>query len=77
MTGEYGNISYRIRTNMDIPWAIDEERICEFSVCPFVDLNNDRRLKLPVVTTCMEIESRCFSCTSFPLELKVICLFFV
>uniref|UniRef100_A0AC34FAU7 Arrestin C-terminal-like domain-containing protein n=1 Tax=Panagrolaimus sp. ES5 TaxID=591445 RepID=A0AC34FAU7_9BILA len=32
MSGTYGHISYRVRTNIDIPWAPDEERFCEFSV---------------------------------------------
>uniref|UniRef100_A0AC34FNW1 Arrestin C-terminal-like domain-containing protein n=1 Tax=Panagrolaimus sp. ES5 TaxID=591445 RepID=A0AC34FNW1_9BILA len=71
MKGDHGYISYRIRINIDIPWAPDEERFCEFSVCPIIDLNCDRRLALPAATGFMDTETNCCSCVSYPLEIKV------
>uniref|UniRef100_A0AC34EZD2 Arrestin-like N-terminal domain-containing protein n=1 Tax=Panagrolaimus sp. ES5 TaxID=591445 RepID=A0AC34EZD2_9BILA len=71
MSGEYGNVRYFVKANIDIPWAIDESRYMGFSVCPLIDLNLNGQLALPVVTGSTEMETKCCSCTSYPLTITV------
>uniref|UniRef100_A0A914P6Z7 Arrestin C-terminal-like domain-containing protein n=1 Tax=Panagrolaimus davidi TaxID=227884 RepID=A0A914P6Z7_9BILA len=68
---EYGSMTYRVRTNIDIPWATDEERFCSFAVYPLVDLNLNPQLAQTAFTIGTEVESKCCSCSSYPCNVEV------
>uniref|UniRef100_A0A914XUX7 Arrestin C-terminal-like domain-containing protein n=1 Tax=Panagrolaimus superbus TaxID=310955 RepID=A0A914XUX7_9BILA len=49
ISGQYGNIRYYIKANIDIPWTFNKFVILAFSVYPYIDLNIDIRLAAPAI----------------------------
>ena len=48
--GNYGTIRYYVKATLNIPWGLDKSVYDGFTVCPYIDLNLDTKLAMPVIS---------------------------
>ncbi|XP_050538847.1 arrestin domain-containing protein 3-like isoform X2 [Daktulosphaira vitifoliae] len=70
--GRYGNILYKAKVTIDIPWAIDKVARSTFQVISPLDLNEEQNLAEPVKIE-KEKNYCCCCCRSGPMNL-IVCL---
>uniref|UniRef100_A0AC34FW14 Arrestin C-terminal-like domain-containing protein n=1 Tax=Panagrolaimus sp. ES5 TaxID=591445 RepID=A0AC34FW14_9BILA len=75
ISGEFGNISYQMETNIDISWKKEklkkETRRCEFFVYRNMDLNLYPQLASMASSSDFVIQNKCCSRSAFPLDVQI------